>query len=241
LHYWVDWAQRQPTPAFLLPSLKRLLGLRRSSNTSGSSINEHIPLHYQDENDHAGGGSNSSLVFCIHGLDRVVFGTTAAADCVFLMGIQPPRYLWYMLSGAMCDVFQLAVDISLHLTLFTDNAALCWMFSFMISIVMRHTSHRYLVFGMYVPNYWQSLGRMYAGYSFSIVLSTLFNYLITRKGGVAHYVAYVFTLLWTGLANYFILKKLWRMGGPTVTNNSNITGPTALLSSSTASPTTVGP
>lgn len=177
-------------------------------------------------------------LFWIAGLDRVVFGTAAAADAVIIMGRQPPRYLWYMISGALCDVFQFGVNWCLRQwwnnnnttsttamvmgamirgssssTTTTSSSAQCWFLSFVISIAARHTSHRYLVFGAYNPSYWPSLGRMYAGYSFSIVLSTLFNYWITQEGGVSHYVAYAITLLWTGVVNYFVLQRLWKMGG----------------------------
>jgi len=36
---------------------------------------------------------------------------------------------------------------------------------------------------------------------------------------VPHYVAWVLTLLWTGVVNYFILKRLWSFGD---TNNAAI-------------------
>jgi putative flippase GtrA len=54
---------------------------------------------------------------------------------------------------------------------------------------------------------------MYAGYSVIIVLSTIFNIFMTRYAELPHYVAWVVTLLWTGIVNYFILKKLWTFGG----------------------------
>lgn len=53
---------------------------------------------------------------------------------------------------------------------------------------------------------------MYIGYSFSIVLSTAFNVVMAGMG-MPHYVAFGFTLLWTGVVNYFILKRLWSFGG----------------------------
>lgn len=54
--------------------------------------------------------------------------------------------------------------------------------------------------------------RMYAGYSVIIVLSTGFNLYMTKVLFVGYYVAWVLTLLWTGVVNYFILKKLWSFG-----------------------------
>ena len=50
----------------------------------------------------------------IEGLDRVVFGTVSAAEAVSLCGVQPPQYLWYVLSGAICDVIQFLIDCTLH-------------------------------------------------------------------------------------------------------------------------------
>lgn len=54
---------------------------------------------------------------------------------------------------------------------------------------------------------------MYIGYSIIISLSTLFNVIMTKFAGLPHYVAWIVTLLWTGIVNYFILKKIWSFGG----------------------------
>jgi hypothetical protein len=76
------------------------------------------------------------------------------------------------------------------------------------------------VFGDYVGGYWMSLGRMYAGYSIIIVISTVFNIVMTRRAKLPHYVAWVITLLWTGIVNYFILKKIWTFGKKQTTEPS---------------------
>lgn len=54
---------------------------------------------------------------------------------------------------------------------------------------------------------------MYAGYSIIISLSTIFNIAMTRFAMLPHYIAWIVTLLWTGIVNYFILKKIWSFGG----------------------------
>jgi len=149
----------------------------------------------------------------ISGLERVFFGTQPACETVQIMGISPPRYLCYMLSGSGCDVIQFVIDWILHTIFQWDDPSLCWAFGFGISIIFRHTTHRYLVFGDYVGGYWRSLGRMYGGYSIIIVLSTIFNFIMTHNFHLPHYVAWIITLLWTGIVNYFILKKLWSFGG----------------------------
>jgi putative flippase GtrA len=171
-------------------------------------------------------------VYVIAGLERVVGTTTntknsssntsnninnnvrrqAAADAVSICGVYPPRYLFYMVSGFVCDIIQFVVDAILYKQV-THDASTCWALSFTISIFFRHTTHSYLVFGPYVGGYWYSLARMYAGYSIIIVISTLFNIVMTKYLILPHIVAWVITLLWTGIVNYFILKRLWSFGG----------------------------
>lgn len=55
--------------------------------------------------------------------------------------------------------------------------------------------------------------RMYTGYSIIILISTVFNIVMTKNLHVSHYKAWVCTLLWTGIVNYFILKHIWSFGG----------------------------
>jgi putative flippase GtrA len=167
----------------------------------------------------SGDEEDSGAVYIVEGLERVFYGTQPAADVVTVLGIHPPRYLCYMLSGFLCDVIQFGIDFALFLRL--RDASLCWALSFAVSIVFRHTTHRYLVFGDYVGGYWRSLSRMYAGYSVIIVLSTLFNIFMTKYINLPHAIAWMVTLLWTGIVNYFILKKLWSFGGSSTTSTRN--------------------
>jgi len=164
-------------------------------------------------------------VYLVSGLDRVLLYSNpsstssglrgpACAETVLVLGVKPPRYLWYMLSGSGCDVLQFATLYILHHFVVQDPSV-CWCLGFLLSIPCRHTSHRYLVFGDYVGGYWRSLARMYAGYSVIIVLSTLFNLLVSwwLQGVFAAPVLWLLTMLWTGVANYFILKRFWSFGG----------------------------
>ena len=164
--------------------------------------------------------SNDGRIPLVSGLDQVFLDdrTAPASQVVKLCGLRPPQYLWYMLSGSFCDLIQLFIDLLIHILLGIQNPSICWILGFSLSILVRHSSHRYLVFGMYVGGYQNSLIRMYGGYSISIILSTIANYIMTDWYHVPHYVAWVFTLLWTGVVNYFILKKLWSFGG---NNNSS--------------------
>ncbi len=113
----------------------------------------------------------------------------------------------------MCDIVQLGIDFFLLHALQIKDSSTCWALGFGISIIVRHSSHRYLVFGMYVGGYWKSLMRMYTGYSIIIAISTLFNIFMTKVLMLSHYTAWVATLLWTGIVNYFILKYIWSFDG----------------------------
>mmetsp|Transcript_43897 Transcript_43897/g.86097 ORF Transcript_43897/g.86097 Transcript_43897/m.86097 type:complete len:332 (-) Transcript_43897:38-1033(-) len=146
---------------------------------------------------------------CLTGGERVVRGTASASETVVLCGIRPPQFLWYSISGTICDAAQLAIDLTAKMIFGVDDPSLCWLISFSLSIIPRHTSHRYLVFGKYNGGYWQSLGRMYGGYSISIIVSTVFNRYMIQAWRIPHYYAWLITLLWTGVVNFFILKKLW--------------------------------
>lgn len=210
----VDWIQKQPVPRILARRRQQQKPVKESTSATAAA---------------ASAVNTGDTVYVLSGLDRVIFGTVAAADAVLIAGVQPPRYLWYMLSGAICDVIQFSMDLFLHRVLEVQDASICWALSFFLSIFFRHTSHRYFVFGDYVGGYWNSLARMYAGYSVIIVLSTLFNILMTRVATLSHYLAWILTLLWTGIANYFILKRIWTFGG---SGSSNVKADASSASSS---------
>jgi len=195
----ITWIETRKAPRCIS---KRLLRVQEDSDSD-------IDIDFADDNDNE--------LYIISGVGKVWYGTRPAAEVVEIFGIIPPRYLCFMVSGIVCDVVQFILYILLYYCLFKD-ASLCWMLSFFASVLFRHTSHRYLVFGDYVGGYYSSLGKMYIGYSIIIVLSTIFNLVMTKYVKVQHMIAWFITLLWTGIVNYFILKKIWSLGG---NNNSN--------------------
>lgn len=167
-----------------------------------------------------GFGNKDGRIPLVRGLGLVVNGTHPASESVILCGLKPLRYFWYMISGMICDIIQFCIDMVLFKLVHIDSPSICWALGFSISIIFRHTSHRYLVFGNYVGGYWNSLLRMYGGYSIIIVLSTIFNFVMTTMLHIPHYLAWIVTLLWTGVVNYFILKHLWSFGGNKATTPS---------------------
>lgn len=177
-------------------------------------ISSYISVSNNNEDGGNGALHPSGRIPLIKGIDRVVSGSQPASQSVTLCGFKPLRYLWYMLSGVCCDCIQLAIDFFLFHALNITDPSACWILGFGSSIIFRHSFHRYLVFGAYVGGYWKSLMRMYGGYSIIMVLSTIFNVVMTKVMHFTHYQAWISTLLWTGIANYFILKHIWSFGGP---------------------------
>jgi len=127
-------------------------------------------------------------------------------------GYKIHNYFWFMLSGMLCDVAQALIDYCVYLVYVIpyERATVCWTISYTLSIVVRHMSHRYIVFGEYEGSYCSSLMRTYATYSSSIVISIFSNHYIVEYLRFSHRDAWICTMLWTGVYNYFMLKNNWR-------------------------------
>lgn len=173
-----------------------------NSSNNNKKDDERNLLHSESaESDDSNNNDTSAVIYWISGLEHVFLEIPgdSCADSVRIMGYKPPRYIWYMISGCICDVIQFLITyVLLHLMLSIHDASLCWMIGFTISIVFRHTMHRYFVFGNYVGGYYNSLYRMYGGYSIIIVLSTIFNKIVSTIFSFSFTIIFVLTILWTG-------------------------------------------
>ena len=119
------------------------------------------------------------------------------------------------LSGVLGDTIQAILDYLVY-QLYTsewERSTVCWTVSYIGSIVFRHTSHRILVFGETEGSYCTSLGRTYMAYAASIVLSVVSNHFVVSVLELSHRNAWLITMLWTGIMNYFILKATWKTKG----------------------------
>lgn len=124
-----------------------------------------------------------------------------------------PHYFWFLLSGLLCDFAQAGIEFivyGLYPSELSYKTGACWGISYSLSIIVRHFSHRYLVFGEYEGSYFTSLARTYMTYSSSIVISIITNQLMVEYLLLTHWVAWLVTLLWTGIYNYFMLKSTWK-------------------------------
>mmetsp|Transcript_18701 Transcript_18701/g.24682 ORF Transcript_18701/g.24682 Transcript_18701/m.24682 type:complete len:157 (+) Transcript_18701:158-628(+) len=133
------------------------------------------------------------------------------AETTKICGYKPPQYFWFVVSGGLCDILQLGIDqaVKFAWAFPYQKATVCWTISYILSIVLRHTSHRIIVFGEFEGSYFWSLGKMYMTYASAIIISILTNLALTNILGMTHEQAWVITLLWTGLLNYFLLKCTW--------------------------------
>ena len=172
-------------------------------------ISSYIPVSTDNLDDGKETFRHPSRIPLIKGLERVMSGAQPASEVVATCGMKPHRFIWFMISGCICDVVQFLIDLCLFHVLQIKSTSVCWLLGYALSIIVRHTSHRYLVFGKYVGGYCHSLLRMYAGYSVTLVLSTLFNLAMTKLIHLEHYKAWIITILFTNLLNYFTLTRLW--------------------------------
>lgn len=129
-----------------------------------------------------------------------------------IFGYRVPLYFWFVVSGSLCDILQAFIDYGISIVYVSpwEKATICWTLSYIISIWVRHFSHKLLVFGDYEGTYCSSLSRTYLTYSSSIILSMITNRLLVTVFLLTHKQAWFVTMLWTGVYNYFMLKSSWR-------------------------------
>ena len=94
---------------------------------------------------------------------------SALADTVTFGGRKLPRYLWYMLSGAICDVAQFFIDRTVgheYLDVMGSHTSdqlrdtISWTIAYTCTSALRQETHRIFVFGSYEGSYWVNLGKM---------------------------------------------------------------------------------
>ncbi|KAL9656300.1 hypothetical protein ABK040_007913 [Willaertia magna] len=97
------------------------------------------------------------------------------------------------------------------------RSSACWFISYSISIWWQYMLHVKIVFGKR-DDYWSTLGRTYLIYGISMIISTILNYLLTLF--IDHRLAWISTLVFTGIVNYFLVSRL------AFVDNKNTTLPT---------------
>mmetsp|Transcript_7960 Transcript_7960/g.14462 ORF Transcript_7960/g.14462 Transcript_7960/m.14462 type:complete len:165 (-) Transcript_7960:90-584(-) len=150
----------------------------------------------------------------------------ALADQIYVCGRKLPRYAWFMLSGAICDVFQFFLNgivATMVAGLEYERDTVAWTISYTLCIALRQETHRIFVFGAYEGTYWENLSRVYMTYATTICASIVLRSMLAHVAeGLpsaitelveARTIAYFGTVLCTGCFSYFALKRGWKKGG----------------------------
>jgi hypothetical protein len=97
-----------------------------------------------------------------------------------IFGYKVPLYFFFAVSGALCDIVQAFIDYGIYSVypFEWEKTTMCWTVSYTASVIVRHFSHRLLVFGEYEGSYCSSLCRTYLTYASSIVMSMVTNHFI---------------------------------------------------------------
>lgn len=86
------------------------------------------------------------------------------------------------------------------------RASSSWFLAFVIGVARQHALHRWLTFLHKTP-YWGSLRRAYVMYSGSLLVTSLFNWVLTEHFQLSHRLAWFICLLLTGLISLVFLKS----------------------------------
>lgn len=100
------------------------------------------------------------------------------AETVRWKGRLLPRYAWYMLSGAVCDVGQFLMYKTLWTSLGLPTFS--WTAAYLLSIAMRQESHKVFVFGHYDGSWFKNLCRFYCVYFITVATSMPVNLVLVR-------------------------------------------------------------
>ena len=150
-------------------------------------------------------------------------GSTSLADTCSLCGWRPPRFVFFAISGSMCNVVQLLLDRLLTSMLPEDVwwiPTASWTLSYTLSVALRHYSHAWFVFGQHSDSMWIALGRTYVAYASTIIASTAVNLLLVWGTACKPDVALILTASFSVIWSYFALSKTWRSTHAEVTGSS---------------------
>ena len=139
--------------------------------------------------------------------------SAALADTCIICGLRPPRFVFFALSGSLCNIVQLILDRCLMVVM-PDNIwwapTACWTLSYTLSISLRHVSHALCVFGQHADPPWIAIAKTYLAYLSTIIASTALNLSLIWwaicKPDVALLITAAFSVVWS----YAMLSQTWR-------------------------------
>ena len=134
-----------------------------------------------------------------------------------------PAFLFFAVSGSLCNIVQLALDRLLLEALqklaadadhepFWWEPTACWTVSYTLSISLRHWSHSYFVFGRHADHWCCALAKTYLTYFSTILASTALNLALVSTLKQSHDIALAITAGFSVVWSYFALRCTWKFG-----------------------------
>ncbi|KAL1528171.1 hypothetical protein AB1Y20_009532 [Prymnesium parvum] len=129
-----------------------------------------------------------------------------------ICGHQPPRFLFFAISGTICNAAQLAMDRAILVLLPEEWWAptACWTLSYALSVAFRHASHAILVFGPHGDPPLIALSKTYLAYLSTILASTVVNLALVAGASLSHELALILTASFSVGWSYLALSYSWR-------------------------------
>ena len=136
------------------------------------------------------------------------------AETVVICGKRPPRFVFFAVSGSLCNGAQLALDHCIwysigHLATTWWGPTACWTASYALSVALRHGSHSIFVFGPHKDPLLLALGKTYLTYLSTILASSSIHLALVVCAAATHEVALVVTSIFSVVWSYFALSKTW--------------------------------
>ena len=136
-----------------------------------------------------------------------------ASETVRICGHQPPRILFFMLSGTIANGLQLALDRATLLVLPNPQdwwvPTACWAISYSASVPFRFVLHSLLVFGPHSEPICFVISKAALAYFSTIIVSSLANLAFVTFLDLSHYWALLATASISVIFSYVAFSLVW--------------------------------
>ncbi len=141
------------------------------------------------------------------------------AETCLICGRRPPRFVFFAISGSLCNAAQLGLDRLIYHSLGDElvhswwGPTMCWSSSYMLSVSLRHVSHAAFVFGPHIDPLAVALTKTYLTYLSTIMASSAMHLTLVAGANVSHEMALVLVSFFSVGWSYAALSQTWRADG----------------------------
>ena len=141
------------------------------------------------------------------------------AETCLICGRRPPRFVFFAISGSLCNAAQLGLDRLIYHSLGDElvhswwGPTMCWSLSYMLSVSLRHVSHAAFVFGPHKDSLAVALAKTYLAYLSTIMASSAMHLSLVAGANVSHEMALVLVSFFSVGWSYAALSQTWREDG----------------------------